>query len=142
MPMIEAETVKAVQQLLQRRGIQQHSNEPLGDYVARGLRVSAGKAAAFLDALHNGSTIEEARRTAGIHDARMLFRISRAAGVTLGRISRHVNPPQVTSVEPPSALGATENQVSMSGQVPQRINPAGTKVEDLAGVGKHDSQGG
>jgi hypothetical protein len=38
--------------------------------------------------------------------------------------------------------GATEAQMSDRGQVPQRIDSHGTKVEDLVGVGKHDSQGG
>jgi uncharacterized protein (DUF302 family) len=39
-------------------------------------------------------------------------------------------------------LGATEEQVSMRGSLPQRLDCRGTKVEDMAGTGKHDSQGG
>jgi len=38
--------------------------------------------------------------------------------------------------------GATEDQVDMKGTVPQRINREGTKIEDLAGTGEQDSQGG
>ena len=37
---------------------------------------------------------------------------------------------------------ATEDQVNMRAALPQRIDSHGTKVEELAGVGGHDSQGG
>lgn len=40
------------------------------------------------------------------------------------------------------ALGATEDQVSMRGALPQRIDNRGSKLEDLAGTGGHDSGGG
>ncbi len=40
------------------------------------------------------------------------------------------------------ALGATEDQVNQRGMVPQRIDRHGTKVEDMAGTGEHDTQGG
>jgi len=39
-------------------------------------------------------------------------------------------------------LGATEDQMSVRGSIPQRIDCKGTKVEDLAGTGTHDAQGG
>jgi uncharacterized protein (DUF302 family) len=39
-------------------------------------------------------------------------------------------------------LGAKENQMSMRGSIPQRIDGRGTKIEDLAGTGKMDSPGG
>jgi uncharacterized protein (DUF302 family) len=39
-------------------------------------------------------------------------------------------------------IGATEEQVSLRAALPQRIDCRGTKVEDLAGTGKHDAQGG
>ena len=39
-------------------------------------------------------------------------------------------------------LGAVETQVDMRDTVPQRINKDGRKVEDEAGPGRHDSQGG
>jgi hypothetical protein len=44
----------------------------------------------------------------------------------------------------PAALAhaATEEQVNMRAALPQRIDCHGTKVEELAGVGSHDSQGG
>ena len=38
--------------------------------------------------------------------------------------------------------GAMEGQVSQRGQIPQRIDQVGTKVEDLAGTGRHDAPGG
>jgi uncharacterized protein (DUF302 family) len=37
---------------------------------------------------------------------------------------------------------ATEDQVNMRAALPQRIDCRGTKVEELAGTGVHDSQGG
>jgi len=40
------------------------------------------------------------------------------------------------------ALGATEDQVNMRGALPQRIDSRGSKLEELAGTGEHDSQGG
>lgn len=47
-------------------------------------------------------------------------------------------------IHPPGhyTLGATEDQMNMRGSIPQRIDCKGTKVEDLAGVGKHDAAGG
>jgi hypothetical protein len=37
---------------------------------------------------------------------------------------------------------ATEEEVDMAGAVPQHVDKAGTKVEDAAGTGQHDSLGG
>jgi hypothetical protein len=42
----------------------------------------------------------------------------------------------------PPGPGATENEVHMAGTVPQHVDKEGTKVEDIAGTGKHDSAGG
>jgi len=42
------------------------------------------------------------------------------------------------SAEHPS----TEDQISMKGALPQRVDCRGTKLEELAGIGGHDSQGG
>lgn len=39
-------------------------------------------------------------------------------------------------------LGATEEQMNLRGSIPQRIDCHGTKVEDMAGTGEHDSHGG
>jgi uncharacterized protein (DUF302 family) len=39
-------------------------------------------------------------------------------------------------------LGATEEQMSLRGSLPQRIDKHGSKIEDLAGTGEHDSPGG
>jgi hypothetical protein len=41
-----------------------------------------------------------------------------------------------------SGIGATEDQMDMQGTIPQRIDKVGSKVEDLAGTGEHDSHGG
>ncbi len=42
----------------------------------------------------------------------------------------------------PSRWRATEDQVNMRAALPQRIDYRGTKVEDEAGTGAHDSPGG
>ncbi len=39
-------------------------------------------------------------------------------------------------------LGATEDQMNIRATIPQRIDNRGTKVEDLAGTGRHDAPGG
>ena len=41
-----------------------------------------------------------------------------------------------------SGIGATEDQIDTRDTIPQRIDRIGTKVEDLAGTGQHDSPGG
>jgi uncharacterized protein (DUF302 family) len=41
-----------------------------------------------------------------------------------------------------SGLGATEGMVNARASIPQRIDCKGTKVEELAGTGQHDAQGG
>lgn len=147
MPMIHAETVKAAQQLLQDRGIEHREDEPWGDYFARGLGVSQGKAEAFLEALHRGCSVEQAKRAAGIADGADAIRIARAVGRALGRIRRQVAPRSKCSPVPSQrartySIGATEDQMNMTLQSPQRIDGRGTKLEDLAGTGVHDSQGG
>ncbi len=43
---------------------------------------------------------------------------------------------------PPAGHPATEDQINMRAAVPQRIDCRGTKVEELAGTGVHDAQGG
>jgi hypothetical protein len=41
-----------------------------------------------------------------------------------------------------SGIGATEDQMDMRDTIPQRSDALGTKIEDLAGTGTHDSSGG
>ena len=41
-----------------------------------------------------------------------------------------------------SGIGATEDQMDIRSAVAQRIDKKGTKIEDLAGTGEHDSSGG
>jgi hypothetical protein len=145
MPMIHVETVKAVQELLRDRGIEQRPDESWGDYVARGLGVSGAKAQAFLDALHRGCSVGEAQLVAGIRDRGALVQMARKVGRMLGKIRRQASvvPPLRSRWHPKmSGIGATEDQVNVTAQVPQRIDRRGTKVEDLAGVGAHDAQGG
>ena len=145
MPMIHAETVKAVQELLQARGVEHRAQEPWGDYVARGLGVSDGKAEAFLEALHSGCSVEQAKRIAGVRDGDRAVRIARAFGKALGRIRRQVGPQskrRPMQNRATSSIGATEDQVNMAGAIAQRLDSRGTKAEDLAGTGQIDSQGG
>lgn len=49
---------------------------------------------------------------------------------------------ETAKAAPPAAHKSTEEQVNMRGTVPQRIDKRGSKVEDLAGTGKHDAPGG
>ena len=41
-----------------------------------------------------------------------------------------------------SQAGATEDQMNMRGTVPQRTDRRGTKLEDLAGTGQFEGEGG
>ncbi len=41
-----------------------------------------------------------------------------------------------------AAAASTEDQVNMRAAVPQRIDRQGSKIEELAGTGVHDAQGG
>jgi hypothetical protein len=50
--------------------------------------------------------------------------------------------PQTSSTVTDSTLGAKEDQMNMAGTVPQHSDNKGTKLEDLAGTGPHDSLGG
>jgi hypothetical protein len=50
------------------------------------------------------------------------------------------DPPAAPATD--SSAGATEDQVNMKDTVPQHVNQEGTKVEDIAGTGEHDSKGG
>ena len=91
--MITANVVRAVEELLKERGIEQKEGERLGDYVARGLDLTETEAAAFLEYVHEGDTVEEAQRKAGITvdggpRGTLLTDIGRAIGTALGRISR------------------------------------------------------
>jgi Domain of unknown function (DUF4342) len=40
------------------------------------------------------------------------------------------------------SVGATEDNVNMADTVPQHSDDSGTRVEDIAGTGEHDSLGG
>jgi Domain of unknown function (DUF4342) len=40
------------------------------------------------------------------------------------------------------SAGATESQMNMAGTVPQHVDKKGTNIQDDAGTGQHDSQGG
>lgn len=41
-----------------------------------------------------------------------------------------------------SGIGAREEEMDIKGTVAQRVDPKGTKLEDLAGTGEGDSPGG
>jgi hypothetical protein len=92
MTMINANTIKAVQELLLKRGIEQRQGEPLGEYVSRGLDISPAEAESFLEALREGCTVEEAQLRAGItvksEKAGLLMDLARAIGTTLGNIRK------------------------------------------------------
>lgn len=41
-----------------------------------------------------------------------------------------------------TSAGATEEKVNMAATVPEHVDKKGTKLEDIAGTGQHDSLGG
>lgn len=86
--MIHAESVKAVQELLKERGVDQREQERWGDYVARGLDLSDTQAEAFLEALDSNRSIDEACEIAGITPGRrqdsLLVDLAKAIGRALG----------------------------------------------------------
>jgi uncharacterized protein (DUF302 family) len=51
-------------------------------------------------------------------------------------------PATVSAAHAASGIGAVEGQMSARGAIPQRIDRRGTKIEELAGTGEHDSSGG
>ena len=50
--------------------------------------------------------------------------------------------PGKSQVKELSGIGATDEQVDMAGTIGQRIDKKGTKIEDEAGTGEIDSEGG
>ncbi|MDQ2901587.1 MAG: hypothetical protein M3Y07_17590 [Acidobacteriota bacterium] len=64
--MIQAAVIRAINELLEKRGILQNPGEEMGDYVARGLGISAQQTEEFLQAVHDGVPLEEAERKARI----------------------------------------------------------------------------
>jgi uncharacterized protein (DUF302 family) len=57
-------------------------------------------------------------------------------------ISQPLAPAHTPAAERAVGVGAMEDQVYARGSIPQRIDCHGTKVEELAGTGQHDSPGG
>lgn len=49
---------------------------------------------------------------------------------------------QSSSTVTDNSVGAKEEQMDMAGTVPEHSDNKGTKLEDLAGTGDHDSMGG
>ena len=89
--MISAEVIKGVQELLEKRGVTQKSGERFGDFVARGLGISAGQTEILLESLHEGHSVEEAIQAAGLTsehvNADLLTQVARAIGAALGRVT-------------------------------------------------------
>ena len=83
--------IKGVQELLQGRGVQQRAGEPFGDFVARGLGISACQTEILLDTLHEGHDVEDAIRAAEIDRTAvgdgLLTQLARAIGTALGRVT-------------------------------------------------------
>ena len=53
-----------------------------------------------------------------------------------------IEKPVKSQIRKLSGIGATEDQIDMRGTIGQRIDNKGTKVEDEAGTGQIDSEGG
>lgn len=82
--MINPNVVKAVQELLTDRGVEQREGERLADYVSRGLGLSEGDTAAFLERVHDGWSVEEAQKETGI-------RVEGGANAAAGHRPHHRN---------------------------------------------------
>jgi hypothetical protein len=89
--MINAQVIKGVQELLEKHGVEQRSDEKFGDFVARGLGISARQADIMLESLHDGETVEEAMQAADIdstvESGDLLIQIARAMGTMVGRMT-------------------------------------------------------
>jgi hypothetical protein len=89
--MIGKEVASEVRELLLSRGVQQLEGEDLADFVARGLGITAKQAKAFLGALNDGNSIEDAQLIAGIESnipaASLLVEIGRTIGAALGKLA-------------------------------------------------------
>ena len=89
--MISAEVIKGVQELLEGHGVHQRAGEPFGDFVARGLGISARQTEILLDNLHEGHDVEDAIRAAEIDRTAvgdgLLIQLARAIGMALGRVT-------------------------------------------------------
>jgi hypothetical protein len=88
--MISAEVIKGVKELLEAQGVVQKSDERFGDFVARGLGISARQTEILLDSLHQGQSVEDAMRAADIDPTAvsedLLVQVARAIGAALGRV--------------------------------------------------------
>jgi len=93
--MVSAEVIKGVNQLLVDAGVQPRANESFGDFVARGLGISARQSEVLLSALHDGATVQEAILKAGIEPARvdqdLLKKVARLIGTTLGNMASKIS---------------------------------------------------
>ena len=89
--MISAEVIKGVQELLEGRRVQQKAGEKFGDFVARGLGISARQTEILLDTLHDGHDVDDAIRAADIDptavSADLLVQLARVIGTALGRVA-------------------------------------------------------
>ena len=76
-------------------GVQPRPDESFGDFVARGLGISARQSEVLLSALHDGATAEEAVLKAGIEPARvdqdLLRKVARLIGAALGSIASKIS---------------------------------------------------
>lgn len=50
--------------------------------------------------------------------------------------------PRDSEKRPTASVGATEDQVNSTRTVPERVDKHGSKIEEAAGTGTHDSLGG
>jgi hypothetical protein len=76
-----------------------------------------------------------------------MIQVARTIGSAVGKVRKQFAPvlrraPGRRQSARASANGATEDQVNTTLTSPQRLDSHGTKPEDLAGTGAHDSQGG
>ena len=88
--MISAEVIKGVHELFEGRGLHQKPGEQFGNFVARGLGISARQTEILLDTLHNGHDVDDAIRAADIDPSTvsgdLLVQLARCVGKALGGV--------------------------------------------------------
>jgi hypothetical protein len=78
----------------------------------------------------------------GFGNAKVLSLAAGADALLNEILEEAARPATLTAGHAESGFGATEDQVNMRGALPQRIDKRGSKLEEIAGTGEHDSPGG
>ena len=88
--MINSNVLNVVGEVLESHDIRVRTGETLPQTVARALHVTEDKAELWLDALSEGSTVEQANERAGVEPGEnepMMVAMARAVGAFLGKVA-------------------------------------------------------